>query len=69
MGRQGQQRDLGGEVEDVVKSAMGPYFVLPASSSFFLCALGAIHHFEKRMLDALTKIEVQLCTHWVCSRH
>jgi hypothetical protein len=28
MARQGQQKDFGGEVEDVVKSAMGPYFVL-----------------------------------------
>jgi hypothetical protein len=36
MAREGQQRGLGGGVEDVVKSEMGPYFVLSASSFFFL---------------------------------
>lgn len=43
-----------GGVEDVVKSAMGPYFVL-CDSFFFLCALASIHHFEKRMVDTQTK--------------
>jgi len=58
MAREGQQRGLGGGVEDVVKSAMGPYFVLSVLLLFFLYALGSIHHFEKRMVDAQTKIEV-----------
>jgi hypothetical protein len=37
MAREGQQRGLAGGVEDVVKSAMGPYFVLSASSFFLVC--------------------------------